>query len=168
MKNLMAAMLLMTTTLLAGCGGGGGGGAAPAGPTKAVLTLSVAGVLPANTAIGIVDVTIELPDGVTAGAPAVTAGSNVQTPFEFSLYTAASGSDPATLKVTIGANTDPGFPAGVFATVVCDLNKTAPAATDFQFASGTFSAVGIVSGTSGTSTTLLTGVLTPSMSVVFQ
>lgn len=168
MKDLIAAMLLVTTTMLAGCGGGGGGGAAPAGPTKAVLTVSVAGTLPADTTIGLVDVTIELPDGVTAGGAALTASNTIQAPFEFALYTAASGSNPATLKVTIGAGTDPGFQPGVFATVVCDLNSTAPAATDFQFKSGSFSAVGIVSGPSGTSTTSLTGVLTPSMTVVFQ
>jgi len=68
MKDLIAAMLLVTMTTLAGCGGGGGGAAAapppPAGPTKAVLTLSVAGTLPADTKIGLVGAIIELPAGV--------------------------------------------------------------------------------------------------------
>lgn len=171
MKDLIAAMLLMTMTMLAGCGGGGAAAPAPApvAPTKAVLTLSVAGTLPADTKIGMVGVTIELPAGVSAGSPdPVTASSSVSSPYEIALYTAASGSNPATLMVAVGTNVDPGFSTGTFATVVCDLNGTSPAATAFQFAGGTFSAAGIVSSVSGTSTTSLTGALTPSMSVVFQ
>jgi len=172
MKDLIAAMLLVTMTLLAGCGGGGGGAAAsppPAAPTKAVLTLSVAGTLPADTKIGLVGAIIELPAGVSAGsADPVTASSSVSSPYEIVLYTAASGSSPATLMVAVGTNVDPGFSPGTFATVLCDLNGTSPAATAFQFAAGSFSAAGIVSSASGTSTTSLTGALTPSLSVVFQ
>ena len=78
MKKTNQTVLLMTLFILislTACGGGGGGDAAPPS-TKAIVTISTSGTLPAGTKIGGIQVTVNLPAGVTAKASLYSAGSS--------------------------------------------------------------------------------------------
>lgn len=135
-KTFFSNLMIMTIALplLFACGGGGGAGVAPQ-PTTAVITLStsVIGTIPPTTSINSYDVTVTLPQGVTVKAspdavntavlvtdPGVVAavgsasGSSI-----LAVYTAASGTAPAVVKVHLASVN--GFGAGEFSTITCDI-----------------------------------------------
>ena len=121
-----------TTASNGGGGGGGGGGVTPPTPA-AVLTLSIAGQLPAGTSIGGVDVTMNLPAGVTCKADAdgtaqagtVTASGVAANGTPVAKFTAPSG------QLRIAVIKAQGFTTGEFATANLDFTGTAPAASGF-------------------------------------
>lgn len=130
------AFAAFTMLAIFGCGGGGGGdGTTPAGPT-AVLTLA----LPTGTVIGGVDVTVNLPAGVTvkansSGVPdtgIVVVSGAATGGFVGAKYTAATGSAPGQIKIAV-IKAD-GFNGGEFVTVNCDFSGDPPAAGGFTVA----------------------------------
>lgn len=137
MKKIMIRLAFMLTLMtLAACGGGGNE------PTTATLTINLTGELPVSTAISGVAFTLILPPNVTPSVTNGTVDSGVVTPSgTFAggtqtpvIYTAATASDPGTLKMTL-VNA---MPAGVtqvgeVATIFLQLsNGAAPSAADFQ------------------------------------
>lgn len=131
------ALAALTMLALFGCGGGGGdgGGGGGGGPT-AVLTLA----LPTGTVIGGVDVTMNLPAGVTAKADTaglpdsgiVVVSGAAAGGFVGAKYTAASGSAPGQIKIAV-IKAD-GFNGGEFVTVNFDFTGDPPAASGFTVA----------------------------------
>ncbi|MBC7962513.1 MAG: hypothetical protein H7Y05_06180 [Steroidobacteraceae bacterium] len=160
-KTLIRLILTATTVALFGCGGGDGGGTAttpPATtkPTAGTLSLSTTGTLPAGTLIGGIDVTVELPAGVTvktqtafplepeagvvtiSGEPARAGGQTISG----TKFTAASGATPAALKFIIGSANSAGgalsgFLPGEFVSIKCDVATSAvfPDASAFKILS---------------------------------
>ncbi len=145
MKNLiMTCIALLFMLSLVGCGSGGGDGTVPpvTQPTSAVLKLSTTGTMPAGTSLAGVGVTIVLPAGVsvstdttgtvTAGvvtASGVAAKSTVIPP----VFTPATATKPATLKLVVGSTAAGGFGVGEFATVSCNIGSGSfPKSTDFS------------------------------------
>jgi hypothetical protein len=101
-------------------------------PTTALLTLSttVTGTFPSTTTINGYDITITLPEGVTAktllNSPetsdgvVVTSGKTAGA-FIYGVYTAASGTEPGKVKVVIVSPT--GFESGECCKVSCDISS---------------------------------------------
>ena len=136
-KSLLHLLMLAGALIaLPHCGGGGGGGTpAPQQPTTAVLVLSTAitGTFPATTTINGYDVTVTLPAGVTVNASpdsgnaaildvapaALTATGSANGAIINGIYTAATGSTPALVKVTIASAS--GISAGAFCTLTCTI-----------------------------------------------
>jgi hypothetical protein len=137
MKKITIASLLilvLSLSLLSACGGGGGG-ATLTQPTKAVVTLStsVTGTIPPATTINSYNVTITLPAGVSVkstvnppetDANVVTASGKAAGASIIGVYTEATGTFPATVKLSV-VKVDPitgaGFDPGEFCTVTCDI-----------------------------------------------
>ena len=125
-KILRFILMLAAVTTLAACGGGGGGGAfLPAAhqPT-AVVALSTAGT---GTIYGI-DVTVNLPAGVTlrtvpgsqetAGGVVAASGVALSGTMTSALYTGATGTWPGRVRImAVNAN---GFTTGQY----CTMNGT--------------------------------------------
>jgi hypothetical protein len=171
-KTSLFVQLMLITGLAAmiGCGGGGGGDAAPQ-YTKAIVTLSTTGTLPAGTKIGGIQVTVNLPAGVTAKASLYSAGSSTLVT-DTGVITAsgtASGSytsgvylantAASTYKISMGIVNANGFSTGEFAQVSCDIAAgSSPTAADFSLSN--FAVVDLNGGP-------LTG-LTPGTTVAFQ
>lgn len=135
-RSLFYGLLLGVLSLTA-CGGGGGNAAAPQTPT-ATLRLSTS--VPQGTSLAGIGVTVTLPAGVTirtdaggAVASGVVAVIGVAAPGTvISVYTPASGGNPATLAIALVSTVAAGFGTGEFATVTCNLaNGVSPLATDF-------------------------------------
>ena len=127
---------MLTLMTLAACGSGGNE------PTTATLTVVLNGELPVSKAISGVVFTLTLPPNVT---PSVTNGnvdSGVVTPSgTFAgggapsvIYTAATASDPGTLKIALVNTIQDGVTqVGEVATIFLQLsNGAAPSAADFQ------------------------------------
>lgn len=126
-------LLLLLTLLVPGCGGGGGASAAPA-THSAVATLSTSGT-PANAVIGDVDVTVNLPPGVTVRSAPKTGNPSVLVPASGVITlkgTAASATSQSLLdptyqpgppaKVTFRLISAGGLPVGdTLATITCDI-----------------------------------------------
>ena len=161
--------------LLSACGGGGGTtavGLPPSAGPVAVVTLSteVTGTIPANTTINGYVVTMTLPTDVTCKSTSgqtdpgvVTVIGSATGSLATGMYTAATASLPGAVKVTIVSG--PGYAAGAFCTVRCDLaNSARPAAAEFVPLT-LDDATGLISGTT---TTDLTSQLTVTASVVIQ
>lgn len=125
-------------------------------PAAGVLRLLTAGALPAGILIGGIDVTVELPAGVTVKAPAGLPGTP-QVPdagvvtvsgeaakaggitISLASFTPASGATPAIIKFVIGsvnaaAGAVSGFAPGEFVSINCDVapSATFPATADFR------------------------------------
>jgi len=104
--------------LASACGGGGGGGGNAAPHTRAVVKLATSGT---SANIGIVQVRLNLPSGVTVKATNGETESGVVTGIgttagadtEYGVYSAPS--------VTVVIAKAVGFSAGEFATVNCDI-----------------------------------------------
>ena len=133
-----------------GCGGGGGGTPPPPQPTIAVIKISADGTLPQDTAIGGVNITLNLPSGVTVKAsPSVNpdvliTDPGVVVPSGAAVNASAPENryDAATKQVTISVVQADGFLTGEFVTVTCDIAVGSfPKAADFSL--GTFQAYGI-------------------------
>jgi len=139
--GLAAISLLLITACRGGGGGGGegGSGSAPVVVTKATLKLATSG---AGTIYGI-DVTINLPAGVTiksANPPAVDSGvvapSGVagSDTIASAVYTAATSTLPGAVRIIVASAN--GFTTGEFAAVNGDIGAGhAPRAEDFTVAS---------------------------------
>jgi len=148
MKMTTLSGLLITCFILVSlvaCGGGGGG-SAPVQPTKAVITLSMTGTLPAGTLIYGVQATVNLPAGVTAKAS--PSSSNPQAMVTDAGVASASGqaagaetvlasyltssTTPTTHKVALYMAKSGGFSVGEFGVVNCDITAGYfPTAADF-------------------------------------
>jgi hypothetical protein len=132
-------LTLVYCALLAIFGCGGGGGETP-GAATAALKVSVQGTLPAATLIGGIDVTINLPAGVTCSAATDgTTASGVVTASGLAVggtpvakFVAAAGSTPG--QIRIGVIKADGFNVGEFATVNVNFTSDAPAASSFTVA----------------------------------
>ncbi|MGC1453981.1 MAG: hypothetical protein WA946_02165 [Nitrospirota bacterium] len=133
-------------SLVACGGGGGGGGSAPAQSTKAVITLSMAGTLPAGALVYGTQATVNLPAGVTVKASPSSANPQVMVTdtgvvsasgqaanAETVLATyLASSTTASTSKVALYVAKSGGFSVGEFALVNCDITAGHfPAAADF-------------------------------------
>ena len=143
---LIHAVLATIVAALIGCGGGGGGGGAAAPATKAIVTLSATGTLPAGTQIGGITVTLNLPAGVTAKASPYSAGSSTAMVTDAGVVAASgaaagsyagggyvSGTAASTYKIVLGVAGANGFSAGEFAKVSCDIaSGSSPAAAEFS------------------------------------
>jgi hypothetical protein len=135
-------LALVSCALLAifGCGGGGGGGGETPGAATVALKVSVQGTLPAATLIGGIDVTINLPAGVTCSAATdgttasgvVTASGLAGGGTPVAKFVAAAGSTPG--QIRIGVIKADGFNVGEFATVNVNFTSDAPAASSFTVA----------------------------------
>jgi hypothetical protein len=155
MKKTIQSRLLMTLFILislTACGGGGGGGGETTPPlTKAIVTLSTAGTLPAGTQIGGIEVTVNLPAGVTAKASLYSAGSSTMVT-DAGVITASgtaaagsyvsgvylAGTAASTYKINMGIANANGFSTGEFAQVSCDIaTGSSPTATDFSLSNAT-------------------------------
>jgi hypothetical protein len=170
MKNIRSAwcVTLLLVLLLAGCGGSGGGTAGPSQPTKAVLTLTTEGTLPATTQIYGIDATIDLPSGVTVRATtsALNASIKVLDADVAGTTGSASGaeifqatipaSSPSPISVIIGKSG--GFSLGDFAVVNCDI-VTGTTLTAGSFTLSQFKAVDNNGATLGSVTAVLNVVL---------
>ncbi len=134
-------VLILSLFVISGCGGGGDGDdpPTPVQPTTAVVTLMSQG---AGTINGI-DVTLELPAGVTVKAtPDATNPSVMVT--DTGVVTASGTADASTNiiatytatpsgVVAIHVTNAAGFAPGEFATVTCDIAVgSLPVATDFS------------------------------------
>lgn len=146
-KNHLSGLLVMLCipVLLVACGEGGGSNPVVL-PTKATVTLSTTGTLPAGTKIYGIDLMVVLPTGVTAKASPSSANPAVMVT-DSGVVTAtgaASGAD-SVLATYLTSSTTPthqmeiyvtksdGFTTGEFATVNCDITPgTYPAAADFS------------------------------------
>lgn len=164
MKNILNYLALTLTLLtLAACGGGGGGGGGdtqqPPAKTTAILTINLTGTLPATTAIAGADFTLTLPANVTAKTTngAVDSGvvtlsgtfaGGTQTP---AIYTAATASAPATLKVTLANPTPAGVTqVGEVAKITLQLaNGVTPTANSFVVSSFSVIDAGVYGTISG-------------------
>jgi hypothetical protein len=141
-KSFRLALLFavaLCTVILSGCGDGGGGGGTA--PSKAVIVFSTG--LPAGSAeqIGSVDISFELPTGVTlpTSAGAIPTGSSGILKFSgegarfaalpnanaaiIGNYTPATSTSKATVSVSAITltNAGQGMNPGEVATLVCDL-----------------------------------------------
>lgn len=121
MRSVLITLLLLgTLSLLSACGGG-------SNHTTASVRIMTNGTLPSGTRIGGIEVTLDLPDGVSVRATAdsqnpgvlvtdqgvvTVAGSNTT-----ALGTYTTNPNRVTLQV---ANAD-GFGTGEFVTVTCDI-----------------------------------------------
>lgn len=135
---------MITLLFMAGCGGNSDNGS---GASTTRVTLATQGTLPAGKALSGIDVTLQLPTGVT---PAVTAngavdinvvktsGVLVNNASLFTItYYPASDTEPGTLNFVIYSTDADGFGIGEFAVVT--LNKAARA-VDFATVSQNISA----------------------------
>ena len=162
-------MMLLMLAVLSACGGGGGGGGAFLLPpsttnTKAVLTLSTSGT---GTTIHGVQVTVNLPSGVTAKGSLCTGGT-LTCPTDAGVVTvngAAAGADlagssyvPSMRTITLIIASNSGFTTGDFATVNCDIVSGNPGATSFTLSD--FKAVDGLGAAIGT--------ITPGFTAAFQ
>lgn len=176
-KTSLFVQLMLAAGLAAmiGChGGGGGGGAAPAS-TKAIVTLSTTGTLPAGTQINGIQITLNLPAGVTAKASPYSAGSptilvtdagvvissgTATGSYASGAYLANTAASTYKINIGIAQASDSGFSAGEFAQVSCDIAAGgSPVAADFSLASF------IATDKNGVE---LTSLLTPGFTVSFQ
>ena len=109
--------------------------------TAAVLKLSSTGVLPQGSSLSGIEVTVQLPAGVTVGADGnnvvnagvVTAsGAAVGSGVTPALHTPATATLPGTLQFLVWSNVAAGFGVGEFATVNCLVARgNFPTAGDF-------------------------------------
>lgn len=137
-------LLAATICFLAACGSGDGGDATTSNDQVtsariATLKLTTSGT--ASASLAGIAVTVTLPDGVTPSlnadgsvAATVEAVSGVAAPGTVlaPVYTPASGTTKATLRIVLAANTTAGFGAGEFATLTLSVAAgAAPAQSDF-------------------------------------
>jgi len=141
-KTALSALLMIILMSLAACHGKGSDQ-----PTKAVITLSTSGSLPAGTQIYGAQATIKLPAGVTTKASpsstdptkmvtdsgvVIATGSSVGAESVLATYV-TSTSAPTTYSVELYVAKSSGFSTGDFVTVNCDIaDGTNPSVSDFS------------------------------------
>lgn len=152
---------LCLVAVIAACGGDRSGPGTATTPTKAIVKLASAGT--ATTIYGI-DVTVNLPDGVTvkstnppqvdADAIMVSGVTGTET-YLVAVYTSATSTVPGKVRVLLADEN--GLATGEFCTVKADITSgAAPTSGDFSIANFTASNGNVISG------------LTPTFSVEFQ
>jgi hypothetical protein len=161
-KRALTGLLMFIIALftITGCKSSGGD-VTHTQPTTATLKIISSGTLTTGTQIGGVDVTVNLPSGVTVQATAdsinpavmvmdpgvvlasgVAAGANTLT--SDSIYTAATGTWPGKVRVLV-INGMTGFGTGEFVTVNCKVaDGVFPTAADFNLTN--FTAKDLASG----------------------
>ncbi len=138
MVNPGSLTFILMLLMLAACGSTGGGNNAAPQPTAAVISLATSGTA---TVIYGIDVTLALPPGVTANSTVnppwtddgvVTAsGAAAPDSITYGVYSAASGTFPATIKIVIASAH--GFSMGEFSTVNCSISAGySPTVEDFS------------------------------------
>jgi hypothetical protein len=139
--RILAGLALLSVSVLTVCGCAGAGKgvtAQPAAPTTAVVTLSTQGALPSGTVIGGIDVTLNLPPGVTAkadksGATAagvVVASGGAEGAPLVAKYTPTAGTAPGQVRMVVVKPV--GFATGEFATMNLDISGAPPRVNDFS------------------------------------
>jgi len=142
-KLILFLVFVLGITNLSGCGDGGGGGGGSATTNKAVIVFSTS--LPAGSteSIGTVQISFELPAGMTLstdssgavpngpnGALSISgeavrfaAQPNAVTPFILGKYIPATATSKASVNmgILVTPNNAKGMNPGEFATLVCDL-----------------------------------------------
>ena len=143
-KRKLAGLAVLSAMVLTICGCAGVDKGVPAQPavavlpTVAVLTLSTQGSLPPGTAIGGIDVTVNLPPGVTAKADKtsatmegiVVASGGAQGAPSAAKFTPAEGSAPSRVRLVLVKPA--GFGTGEFATLNLDISGAPPRPADFS------------------------------------
>jgi len=142
MKKLtpvLGLLLVLTSMQLSGCGGGGGGN--PSVPnhqdTKLVMKVMTSGALTNGNLIGAIDLTVEVPGGVSVKATpdtqnpsilvtdagvVVPSGAAAADSLLVATFAPPQGNAPGRLRILIvNAN---GFGTGEFATVTFDLERS--------------------------------------------
>ncbi len=170
-RTIHFTLILYLYLLLCGCGGGGGGavttggggggngdngGGSTAKASSMAVTLSATGTLPSSSLIGAIDITLNLPAGVTVKASPSPINTSVMVPDAGVVVlqgaAAAAGSQLITAsyvpgppgKVTIRLVNANGLATGAFATVNCDVAAgVTPAATDFSVTPNVAATTGI-------------------------
>ena len=137
-----AAILLLAGAILTVCGCAAGKksvtGQPAAAATAAIVTVTLQGAVPAGTSINTVDLTLNLPPGVTAkAAPTGLTEEGVMVPsgvaqgsLAAAKFIPAAGPLPAQLKVALIKAV--GFGVGEVATFHLDIKGTAPHPGDFS------------------------------------
>lgn len=158
-RTLLFLLTLCLFLQLAGCGGGGGGGGgttANASPAVITVTLSTIGTLPSGKLIGDIEVTLNLPAGVTVKASPSLVNTSILVPNDgvIALQGAAATATTQILTATyvqgttnkvviklINAN---GLGLGDFAKINCDVaSGSTPSISDFSTTSNVASTTGV-------------------------
>ena len=148
--RLLLGFALLALAIASMCGCAGTVKSAPAeavapGASMALLTLGTQGNLPPQGSIGGIDVTLNLPPGVTAKAdktsetlPGVVVTSGVaQGVATVAKFTPAANGSPAQIRMVLAEIK--GFGIGEFATIHLDITGPAPLVNDFSTANVTIS-----------------------------
>jgi hypothetical protein len=157
----MKRTLLFLSTLclllqLAGCGGGGGGTPASPAPAAIAVTLSTTGTLPSGKLIGDIEITLNLPAGVTAKASPSLINASILVPNDgVIVLQGAAATAPTqiltaayvqgtTNKVVIKLENPNGLGIGAFAKINCDVvSGSTPSITDFSITSNVAATTGV-------------------------
>ena len=140
--GLLVLICILVSLAACGGGGGGGGGSTTPAPTQAVLTLSTSGT---GTIAGI-EVTVNLPAGVTAKATAAPGNPSVfvadvgvvtsagsATGAEAAMATFVTSTTSSTSKLMVYVAKSSGFTTGNYAVIKCDIAAGhVPAAANFS------------------------------------
>ena len=137
-RRMLAGLAVLSAMVLTICGCAGVGKGVPAQPSVAVLTLSTQGSLAPGSSIGGVDVTVNLPTGVTAKADrtsatmegVVVASGGAQGAPSAAKFTPAEGTAPARVRLVLVKPA--GFGTGEFATLNLDISGAPPRPPDFS------------------------------------
>ena len=133
-------ILLSAVLVLSSCGSSGGGGDSGGGTTQlttAIVKLTTTGTLPSTTQIGGIDVTLQLPQGVTVKSttnpPETDSGVVTASGVAASNSSLVSTFTTSTRIVHILLANPNGFGTGEFATVNCSIAAgSSPKQTDFS------------------------------------
>jgi hypothetical protein len=139
-RRVLAGFAVLSAMVLTICGCTGVGKGVQTQPATAVLTLGTQGSLPPGSAIGGINVTVNLPPGVTAKADkvgatlegVVVASGGAHGALSAAKFTPAVGAAPARLGLAL-VKTE-GFGTGEFATLNLDITGALPHLTDFSMA----------------------------------
>jgi len=155
-QTLLFLLTLCLLPQLAGCGGGGGGGSTTASPSVITVTLSTIGTLSSGKLIGDIDVTLNLPTGVTVKASPSLINSSILVPndgvivLQGGAVTAttqilsATYVQGATNKVVLRLINANGLGIGEFARINCDVaGGSTPSTSDISITPNVASTTGV-------------------------
>ena len=155
-RTLLFLLTLCLPLQLVGCGGGGGGGGTPASPAAVTVNLSTVGTLPSGKLIGDIEITLNLPAGVTVKASPSLINASILVPND-GVIVLQGGAATATTQILsatyvqgttnkvvmklINAN---GLGIGEFAKINCDVaSGSTPSINDFSITSNVASTTGV-------------------------
>jgi len=156
-RTLLFLLTLCILLQLAGCGGGGGGGGGTAAsPARITVTLSTVGNLPSGKLIGDIEITLNLPAGVTLKSSPSLINSSILVPNDgVIVLQGAAATAPtqiltatyvqgATNKVEIKLINANGLGIGEFAKINCDVaSGSTPSISDISITSNVASTTGV-------------------------